>query len=134
MYDADQVQFPEPHPSQGGLKKPRDLSKYTQTVHANVERAADREYTQPQIIQTMAHGIEYPNPNSENPNSRILRMNSIDHHNMRRAIVADMESMQPVTLLPREPIPESQPAPAVKVSSTKKKKADQLARKRARSG
>ena len=101
------------------------------TYHG-AERLRDRGYTPGQVFQTAAYGQEYPDPKGE-PNISIFKLNSITTPGTRRRIVVDRSEGRLITALPREPIPEPAPKTTPRGSDTKKKKREQLAKKRARS-
>lgn len=127
--------IPAPAPEQNPIAKRRSqhfLDALEQSIHGSLERAPERGYTTEQIYQTAAYGQEYPN-NQGRPDVSIFKLNSIATPGMRRRIVANVKQPKIITVLPREPIPEttqSKQAP----SNTKKRKREQLAKKRARSG
>ena len=101
------------------------------TYHG-AERLRDRGYTPGQVYQTAAYGQEYPDPKGKEGIS-IFKLNSIDTPGTRRRIVVDKADGSLITALPREPLPEASPKPAPRTSNTKKRKKEQLAKKRARS-
>ena len=127
--------IPAPVAQQNPIPKRRSgnfLDALQQSVHGNVERAAERGYTTAQVYQTAAYGQEYPDPKGQ-PDVSIFKLNSIATPGTRRKIVVDKSVPAVVTVYPREPIPESA-SKAAAPKNTKKRQKEQLAKKRARSG
>lgn len=128
---------PAPAPQQNPIPKRRSqhfTDALQQSVHGSVERAPERGYTMDQIYQTAAYGQEYPN-NQGRPDVSIFKLNSIATPGTRRRIVVNVsQPPKVITVLPREPIPDSGPSPQKKApSNSKKRQKEQLAKKRARS-
>jgi hypothetical protein len=138
------VEITPPHPSQNPIPKRRNEhfvdglltgrgwpGEGGITYHG-AERLRDRGYTPGQVYQTAAYGHEYADPKGRDGIS-IFKLNSIDTPGTRRRIVVDRKDGSLITALPREPIPEPSSKPAQRPSNTKKRKKEQLAKKRARS-
>lgn len=134
MYSEYSVQIPQALPQQNPTPKPRSLTKaydLVTTRHSN-HREDDRNYSREQILQTYVHGQQRQDPKGD-PNVSIYSLDSIAHANMRRSIVVNDKDNSIITVNPRVPIAHPAPAAVVGPTNSKKKKKEQLAKKRARS-
>lgn len=134
MYDRNSIQIPQPLPEQNPVPKARSVDRYYQTGHAGRDRMRERGYTPEQVYQTLAYGQERVNTGpSAQPGTSLFTLNSIDTPGTRRRVVADSREGRIATVLPREEIPQETVKEKAAPKSTKSKKKEQLAKKRARS-
>lgn len=134
MYDENSVQIPQALPEQNPTSKPRSLSKAYDllTTRHSSTREGDRDYSRAQILQTYVYGHQRQDPKGD-PDVSVYSLDSIAHARMRRSIVVNDKDNAVITVNPRVPIETPAPTAAVAPTNTKKKKKEQLAKKRARS-